>query len=114
MSRAFESWCLLYRIDIMDAYRFCLLTVVSLTVTMIFVVNTAWFTRDRILFGEELRQKNNITILHSLISSNKNTSQLHLDKHFTTKTTGKTFSFTSVTCCTKDKDLIAVSCYIVP
>ena len=90
----------------MDTYRFCLLTVVSLIVTMIVVVKTAWLTRDRKLFGEELRQKNNITTLHSLISSNKTASQLHLEKHVTKKTTGKTFGFTSVTSCTKIKILL--------
>jgi len=95
----------------MDTYRFCLLTVVSLTVTMIVVVNTAWFTRDRKIIGEELRQKNNITILHSLISSNKTASNQYLEKHVTKKPTGKTFGFTFVTSCTKNKDSIAVSCY---
>jgi len=112
--RASQFYIDLYKenfIDIMDTYRFCLLTVVSLTLTMIVVVNTAWFTRDTKLFGEELRQKNNITTLHSLISSNKTASQLHLEKHVTKKTTGKSFGFMSVTSCTKNKDSIAVSCY---
>ena len=80
----------------MDAKRFGLLTVLSLAVILIFVVNIVWLTKDRIKFMKELGQKKHITTVYNLISSSNNTSQQHLDKHITK--TGKTFSFAPKTC----------------
>jgi len=80
----------------MDAKRFCLLTILSLAVILIIVVNIVWLKKERIWFIEEVGKKKNITTVYNLISSSKNTSQQHLDKHITK--TGKTFPFAPMTC----------------
>jgi len=87
----------------MGTKPFCLLTVLSLAVILIFVVNIVWLTKNRIRFMKELGQTKNITTVSNFISASKNTSQQHLDKHITTTPTnaGKTFSFALMTCSKK-------------
>ena len=75
----------------MGAKRLRLLTVVSLVVILVFVVNIVRLTKDRISFMAKIWLKSNITKVYTLISSSKNISQQHLDNQITKTPTGKTF-----------------------
>jgi len=77
--------------NIMGAKRLRLLTVVSLAVILVFVVNIVRLTKDIISFMEKIWLNSNITKVYTLISSSKNISQQHLDNQITKTPTGKTF-----------------------